>query len=64
VAKERSKVLVELPIDIDRGVQGLWFVTCPAIRGLMVAGTDRDEALTAVEGAINELTAAADKAMG
>jgi hypothetical protein len=37
MAKERKTVTVELPVDVERDDGGLVYVTCPLIRGLLVA---------------------------
>jgi len=44
-----------LTLNIERGQSGLWFVTSPEVRGLLVSERTIDEALAAVGSALRDL---------
>jgi hypothetical protein len=54
-----SKHRVMLPLNIKRGEHGLFYITCPVIRGLLVAEPTFAKALAEVQTAIDELADAA-----
>jgi predicted RNase H-like HicB family nuclease len=47
-----SKVLI---LEVKESQHGLWFVTSPHPRGLLVVGDTMQDALAKVVGALNEL---------
>lgn len=63
MTKERKTIQLDLQVDIEESDVGLWYITSPAIRGLLVAAPTRESALLCVGEAVRHLTAAADAAM-
>lgn len=51
--------MTPLRLEIEKGTTGLWFVTSPDVRGLLISGLTPDAALAAVPGALRDLAAAA-----
>ena len=49
---------VTIPLNIEQGYAGLFYVTCPLIKGLMVALPSQEEAIAAIPHAINALASA------
>lgn len=49
----------DFPLDIEQGKSGLFYVTSPLVRGLLVSGRSENEALDAVPQTLLDLAAAA-----
>jgi hypothetical protein len=54
-----SKHHIMLPLNIEKGKHGLFYITSPVIRGLLVATPTLDGALAEVQRAIDDLASAA-----
>ena len=49
----------DLPIEIQKGEHGLFYIGSPLVRGLFVTGQTEEAALAKVDGALRELAKAA-----
>lgn len=54
-----AAVMVNLPVDVEQGKSGLFFVTSPLIKGLLIAERDKDVAVGKTQDAVQALAKAA-----
>lgn len=54
----RTNINIDLPIDVEQGDAGLFYVTSPNIRGLLVTGQTENEALDKVQWTLTHLAEA------
>lgn len=54
-----TNIDIIFPIDIEQGKAGLFYVTSPLVRGLLVTGRTENEALDKVQQALADLDACA-----
>ena len=60
ISRRRAAVNFDVPVDVEEGDAGLWYVTSPLVRGLLVADKTEEAALARVPAALRELAGARD----
>ena len=54
----RTNIDIIFPIDVEQGEAGLFYITSPLVRGLLVTGRTENEALDKVQQALTDLAKA------
>ena len=53
--KAALNVTFDIPLTIDEGNHGLFYVTSPMIKGLLISGATADEAIDKVQSVLQEM---------
>jgi hypothetical protein len=59
IVKRSIRIVLNLPLHVEKGETGIIFVTSPLIRGLLIAEASEEIALRKVHEAVAELARAA-----
>src|ERR1022692_1151512 len=55
---EWYQLTARIPLKIEKGNTGIWFITSPLIKGLLVSGQSRKEAMSRIVECVEDLASA------